>query len=246
MQTHQWIWQHSNWPLFFYDIEQLLPRLATLNRLIGSLEITSRTLAGEALLDAQEKVLIDEVLETSAIEGEILRRSSVRASIRKRLGLSVSQDDSDRHTDALVSMLLDARRSSELHLTAEKLFSWHASLFPTGYSGLHKINVAEYRGQEQMQIVSGPFGKEKIHYIAPPRDQLDADMKTLLTFVNNTVETDPLLKAGLVDDKKANKIKKNKHKQIKKKPCRTLHNGICPLEELAVTSISIVRPKVFT
>ncbi len=128
----------------------------------------------------------------------MLRRSSVRASIRKRLGLPVILDDSDRHTDALVSMLMDARKSSEFHLTDEKLFAWHASLFPTGYSGLHKINMGEYRGQEQMQIVSGPFEKEKVHYIAPPRNQLDAEMKTLLTFVNNTVETDPLLKAGLV------------------------------------------------
>ena len=197
MKKHQWIWQHSGWPQFKYDTEQLLPKLADLNRLIGALEITSRTLVDEALLDAREKVLTDDVLETSAIEGEILRRSSVRASIRKRLGLPVGQDDSDRNTDALVAMLMDARESVELLLAEEKLFAWHAALFPTGYSGLHKINVGGYRGQEQMQIVSGPVEKEKVHYIAPPRDQLDADMKSLLTFVNNTVATDPLLKAGL-------------------------------------------------
>ena len=197
MQTHQWIWQNPDWPKFTYDLEQLLSRLAGLNRLIGALEITSRTLTGEALLDAREKALTDDVLETSAIEGELLRRSSVRASIRKRLGLPVSQDDSDRHTDALVAMLLDARKSAERPLTEEKFFAWHAALFPTGYSGLHKINVGGYRGQEQMQIVSGPVEKEKVHYIAPPRNQLDADMKSLFTYINNRVKTDPLLKAGI-------------------------------------------------
>jgi Fic family protein len=176
----------------------LLPRLGVLNRLIGALEITSRTIAGEALLDARERVLTDDALETSAIEGEILQRSSVRASIRKRLGLPINQDDSNRHTDGLVAMLMDARQSADLPLTEKKLFAWHAALFPTGYSGLHKIRVGEYRGHEQMQIVSGPIEKEKIHYIAPPRNQIDCDMKLLLTFVNDVTETDPLIKAGIV------------------------------------------------
>lgn len=197
MQKHLWIWQHSDWPQFTCDTEKLLSKLADLNRLIGALEITSRTLAREALLDARERVLTDDALETSAIEGEILRRSSVRASIRKQLGLPVSQDDSDRHTDALVAMLMDARKSADSPLTEEKLFAWHAALFPTGYSGLHKIHVGEYRGHEQMQIVSGPVGKEKVHYIAPPGNQIDCDMKLLLTFVNAAPETDPLLKAGI-------------------------------------------------
>ena len=198
MQTHQWIWQHSNWPQFIYDSEQLLSKLADLNRRIGALEITSRALVGEVLLDARETIMTDDALETSAIEGEILRRSSVRASIRKRLGLPVIQDDSDRHTDALVAMLMDARKSADEPLTEEKLFSWHAALFPTGYSGLHKINVGHYRGHEEMQIVSGPVEKEMVHYIAPPRNKLEDDMKSLLSFVNKTVQTDPLLKAGIV------------------------------------------------
>ena len=197
MQKHQWIWQHSDWPQFSYNLEKLLPKLASLNRLIGALEITSRTLAGEALLVAKERVLTDDVVETSAIEGEILRRSSVRASIRKRLGLPVSHDDSDRHTDVLVAMLMDARMSAAVPIADKKLFAWHAALFPTGYSGLHKIHVGEYRGHEQMQIVSGPIEKERVHYIAPPRNQVDSEMKSLLLFVNDTTETDPLLKAAI-------------------------------------------------
>ena len=197
MKTHQWIWQYPDWPQFVYDIEILLPKLTALHRLIGALELTSRTLAGDELLDAREKVLTDDVLESSAIEGDILHRSSVRASIRKRLGLPVDIDDSNRHTDALVAMLLDARKCSDSPLTEQKLFSWHASLFSTGYSGLHKIRVGKYRGKEEMQIVSGPIEKEKIHYIAPPRSQIEDDITLLLTHINKKKEQDPLLQAGV-------------------------------------------------
>lgn len=197
MKTYQWIWQNPDWPKFNYDAIELLPRLTSLNRLVGVLEITSRTLAGDELLDARERILTDDVVETSAIEGEILRRSSVRASIRKRLGLPVTQDDSNRHTDALVEMLLDARNCAASSLTEQKLNSWHAALFPTGYSGLHKIRVGEYRGDEQMQIVSGPVNREKIHYIAPPKNRIKKDMNRLLTYINKESEPDPLLKAGI-------------------------------------------------
>jgi Fic family protein len=197
MGTYQWIWQNPDWPQLVYNFEILLPKLTALNRLIGALEITSRTLAGDELLDAREKVLTDDVLETSAIEGEILRRSSVRASIRKRLGLPVDRDDSNRHTDALVAMLLDARKCADSPLTEQKLFAWHAALFSTGYSGLHRIRVGKYRGEEQMQIVSGPIDKEKVHYIAPPRSQLENDMKLHLTYINKKSEPDPLIQAGV-------------------------------------------------
>ena len=197
MKMHQWIWQYPDWPQFVYDIESLLPKLTGLHRLIGALEITSRTLAGDKLLDAREKALTDDVLETSAIEGEILHRSSVRASIRKRLGLPVDHDDSTRHTDALVAMLLDARKYADSPLTEQKLFAWQAALFPTGYSGLHKIRVGKYRGEEHMQIVSGPIDKEKIHYIAPPRSQIENDSKLLLAYINKKSELDPLIQAGV-------------------------------------------------
>ncbi|MDW7774488.1 MAG: Fic family protein [Desulfobulbaceae bacterium] len=197
MKTRQWIWQNPDWPKFTYSITELLPRLTSVNRLVGALEMTSRALAGEELLDAREKVLTDDVVETSAIEGEILRRSSVRASIRKQLGLPITQDDSDRHTDALVEMLLDARKCAASPLTEQKLFSWHAALFPTGYSGMHKIRVGKYRGAEQMKIVSGPVNREKVHYIAPPENRIENDMNRLLAYINKKSEPDPLLKAGI-------------------------------------------------
>lgn len=183
--------------MFSYTLELLLPRLTSLHQLIGALEITSRALAGDELLDARERVLTDDVLETSAIEGEILLRSSVRASIRKRLGLLNIQDGSTRHTDALVSMLLDARNCADSPLPEQKLFSWHAALFSTGYSGLHKIRVGKYRGNEEMQVVSGAVGKEAVHYIAPPRSRIETDMRLLLTYINKKDEPDSLIQAGV-------------------------------------------------
>jgi Fic family protein len=191
------IWQQADWPNFTYDIKQLLSDINTLSRLIGALEMTCSVLAGEELLDAQARVLADDAIETSAIEGEVLRRSSVRASIRKRLGLPIEQDDSDIRTDSLVAMLMEVRNNAERPLTEEMLFAWQAALFPTGYSGLHKIHVGRYRGEEQMQIVSGPIGKEKIHYIAPPSSQLQDEMGQFLYWVNEINETEPILKAGI-------------------------------------------------
>jgi Fic family protein len=198
MQTHQkWIWQHSDWSNFSYDLKQLLPELTNLSRLIGGLEATCQTLAGEVLLDTQIQVLADDAIETSAIEGEIIRRSSVRASIRKQLGLPIEHDDSDIRSDGLVAMLMDVRNNTKQELTEDMLFAWQAALFPTGYSGLDKINVGCYRGNEQMQIISGPIGKEKVHYIAPPRSQLQNEMNQFLSWINAVNETDPILKAGI-------------------------------------------------
>ena len=190
-----WIWQQDKWPDFNYDIKQL--DINTLSRLIGTFEMTCKLLADDVLLDAQARVLAEDAIETSAIEGEMLRHSSVRASIQKKLGLPIEQDDSDIRTDSLVAMLMAVRQHAEQSLTEEMLFAWHAALFPTGYSGLHKIHLGSYRGKEQMQIVSGAIGKEKIHYIAPPQTLLQKEMNKFLFWVNNVNEIDPILKAGI-------------------------------------------------
>lgn len=198
MQRYQkWIWQQTDWPNFSYDLKQLLPNLTASSRWLGALETTCQTLAGEILLETQIQVLADDAIETSAIEGEILCRSSVRASIRKRLGLPVEHDDSDPSSDGLVAMLMEVRNNTEPALIEEMLFAWQAALFPTGYSGLHQIQVGCYRGNEPMQIVSGPIGKEKVHYLAPPRSQLEDEMSQFLSWVNAINETDPILKAGI-------------------------------------------------
>ncbi len=197
MQKNQWIWQHTNWPVFYYDASTLLSDIGVVSRLAGGLETICRTLNNEEQMNVQELVLADDAIETSAIEGEVLRRSSVRASIRKQLGLPVEIDDWDANADGLVSMLLDARNKHDQPLTKERLLGWHAALFPSGYSGLQKIRVARYRGKEEMQIVSGPFGREKIHYVAPPQNILSKEMSRFLQWINSNNEPEPLLKAGI-------------------------------------------------
>lgn len=194
---HLWIWQQRDWPEFYYKSGVLLPKISTVSRLIGGLEAIYQTLSDAERLDARERVLADDAMETAAIEGEILRRSSVRASIRKQLGLPVEREDWDARADGLVSVLLDARLRQKKPLTEERLFGWHAALFPNEYSGLHKIRVARYRGQEEMQIVSGPIGRETVHYVAPPKAELAREMTRFFDWVNVENELDPLLKAGI-------------------------------------------------
>ncbi len=197
MQTNQWIWEHKDWPEFTFNADKLLADLGTASQLIGELEAISRSISGHERIAAMERVLADDAIQTAAIEGEILRRSSVRSSIRRRIGLPVDQEDWDDRADGLIAMLLDARNSEPKPLTTERLFGWQAALFPTGYSGLRKIHVGRYRGDEEMQIVSGPVGKKTIHYVAPPRDKLEAEMDLLLNWVNTNKEHSPLIKAGI-------------------------------------------------
>jgi len=199
MQTNHWhwIWQRRNWPAFTYDAGVLLADIGAVSRLAGRLDTIYRTLNNEEQMTVQEQVLADDAMETSAIEGEILRRSSVRASIRRRLGLSGDSEDYDAQADGLVSVLLDARNKQHQSLTKERLCGWHAALFPAGYSGMTKIRVGHYRGEEEMQIVSGPFGRETVHYIAPPRKILSKEMDQFLFWVNGTNEEEPLIKAGI-------------------------------------------------
>lgn len=195
--THSWIWQQKDWPEFYYDSAILLPKISNVSRLIGGLTAICQTLSDAERLDAQERVLADDVMETAAIEGEILRRSSVRASIRKRLGLPVELEDWDVRADGLVSVLLDARLQKKQLLTEGRLFGWHSALFPGGYSGLHKIRVAKYRGQEEMQIVSGSIGRETVHYVAPPKEELDREMTRFFDWLNTENEPEPLFKGGI-------------------------------------------------
>ncbi len=197
MQTHHWIWQHRDWPAFSYDASALLAELGAVSRLAGRLEAVSCTLNDDEQTRVQEQVLADDAMETSAIEGQLLRRSSVRASIRRRLGLPEDTSDWDAQADGLIAMLFDARKQPGQPLTEERLHAWHAAVFPSGYSGLTKIRVGCYRGEEEMHIVSGPFGKETIHYIAPPQELLPLEMQRFFSWVNGSNEPEPLIKAGI-------------------------------------------------
>ncbi|MCK5718117.1 MAG: Fic family protein [Thiomargarita sp.] len=196
-KSKNWIWQEPKWPDFHYDVKQVLSDLNTLLPLIGAFEMSCKILATDVLLDAQVQVLAEDAIETSAIEGEMLRHSSVRASIQKKLGLPLKHDDSNLYTDSIVDMLLDVRQNAVHPLTEQMIFAWHAALFPTGYSGLHKIHVGRYRGTEDMHIVSGAIGKEKIHYIAPPQSHLQEDMSQCLFWINQDKDIHPILKAGI-------------------------------------------------
>jgi Fic family protein len=197
MQTYQWIWQNANWPHFTFHADQLLSDLSKASKMIGTLETISQSISVQESTVELVRVLSDDALETSAIEGETLRRSSVRSSIRRKLGLPIEQDDKDDRTDGLIAMLFDARNQIQEPLTTARMQGWHAALFPTGYSGLKKIRVGQYRGLEEMQIVSGPVGKETVHYIAPPHSRLDIEMERFLRWVNTIGEHPPLIKAGI-------------------------------------------------
>jgi Fic family protein len=157
----------------------------------------SRSISDYERMEALERVLADDAMETSAIEGEILRRSSVKSSIRRRIGLPVEQEDFDECADGVIAMLFDARSRRPAPLIKERLLGWHAALFPTGYSGLKKIRVGQYRGDEEMQIVSGPVGRETVHYVAPPHDAVENEMDALLKWVNTNEQHSPLVKAGI-------------------------------------------------
>lgn len=197
MQTYQWIWQQANWPHFSFHADQLLSDLSEASKKIGMLETISQSISEQESTAALERVLSDDALETTAIEGETLRRSSVRSSIRRKLGLPIEQDDKDDRTDGLIAMLFDARNQIQEPLTTTRMQGWHAALFPTGYSGLKKIRVGQCRGIEEMQIVSGPVGKETVHYIAPPHSRLGMEMERFLHWANTTGEHPPLIKAGI-------------------------------------------------
>lgn len=162
-------------------------------RLLGQMESLGFKLKEEAVLST----LTLDVLKSTEIEGEVLNKDQVRSSIARKLGLEVSGlVDSPRNVDGVVEMMLDATQNYTQSITSERLFGWHAALFPTGYSGMYKIEVGKYRGGD-MQVVSGAMGKEKVHYEAPKADLTESEMNRFLEWFNNMSETDPVLKAAI-------------------------------------------------
>ncbi len=202
--THggQYIWQAPSWPEFRWDSTALLRFLGDCRFRQGSLLAQMRELGFEVQQQARAEVLIEEALKTSEIEGERLDPNAVRSSVARRLGLPSAGLPAIRnqHADGMVEILLDATMNHEKGLTAERLFGWQAAMFPTGYSGLHKIRVAGWRDDRQgpMRVVSGPIGREKIHYEAPPADQLEGEMKRFFRWwEKNRNDMDGILRAGM-------------------------------------------------
>src|SRR5260370_41492062 len=194
------IYERKEWPHFTWDAKQLAEPLAAIRhkqgRLIDHMEALGFNLRQEAVL----KPLPADVLKTSEIEGERLDAEQVRSSIARRLGMDIAGlKPGGRDVEGIVEMMLDATRNYQQPLTAERLFGWHASLFPTGRNGMTKIRVGAWRDDSAgpMQVVSGPAGLEKVHFEVPPAARLDGDMAVFLDSFNKEGDIEPILKSAL-------------------------------------------------
>lgn len=188
------------WPGFHWNKERLAELLAQVRHrqglLIGHMGALGFNLRQEAVL----QTLTTDVIKSSEIEGERLDPEQVRSSIARRLGMDVGAlKPADRNVEGVVEMMLDATRNYNQPLTAERLFGWHAALFPTGRSGMRKITVGAWRDDREgpMQVVSGPMGKEHVHFEAPAAPRLEHEMSAFLDWFNGNSDLDPVMKAGL-------------------------------------------------
>ncbi len=195
-----YIWQAEDWPDWRYDLATLAGPLAAVSlaqgMLLGRLANVGMTLRDQASLSA----LTEDVVKTSEIEGELLDIESVRSSIARRLGVDIGAlAPVDRNIEGVVEMVLDATTRCDAPLTAERLFGWHAALFPTGYSGLTRISVGAWRDDATgpMQVVSGPVHRQRVRYQAPPAKRLKAEAARFLNWANATTPEPALIKAGL-------------------------------------------------
>ena len=200
MSPGTYIHELPDWPRFRWDQQHLAQPLAALRhqqgRLIGRMEALGFDLRQEAVL----QTLTEDVLKSSDIEGEKLDTEQVRSSIARRLGLDIGGlRHADRDVEGVVEMMLDATRHYSQPLTAERLFAWHALLFPAGRSGMTRITAGAWRDDSTgpMQVVSGPLGRERGHFEAPAARKLDREMSAYLDWFNAPAETDEVLKAGL-------------------------------------------------
>ena len=197
---YTYIWQASDWPSWRYDLAALAQSLAHVSRaqglLMGRLADIGMVLRDQASLS----VLTEDVIKTSEIEGEQLNVESVRSSIARRLGVDIgARAPVDRHVEGVVEMVLDATANCNAAVSRDRLFGWHAALFPTGYSGLARINVGGWRNDATgpMQVVSGPLGRQRVHFEAPPADRLQSETDRFINWANSASNEPPLIKAGL-------------------------------------------------
>ncbi len=192
-----YIHENRDWTQFTYNVESITTLLSSVRhsqgRLLGRMESLGFSLREEAMLTT----LTLDVLKSTEIEGEILDKDQVRSSIARRLGI-IKHDlvASSRNVDGVVEMMLDATQNYTKELTEERLFGWHAALFPIGYSGMYKIEVAKYRTGE-MQVVSGAMGREKVHYEAPKPERLASEMSAFLSWLNSDVAMDQVIKSAI-------------------------------------------------
>lgn len=195
-----YIHERDDWPSFRWDQERLASQVGAVRhrqgRLIGRMEALGVRLREEAVLDT----LTQDVLKSSEIEGEVLDRDEVRSSLARRLGVDIGGlTPADRHVEGIVEMMLDATQRFDAPLDQDRLFGWHAALFPTGRSGMHPIRVGAWRDDHTgpMQVISGPMGREHVHFEAPPAKRVAHEMAAFLEWFNASDEIDPVLRAAL-------------------------------------------------
>ena len=194
-----YIYERAGWPNLSCEEAPLRGLLAQLHRAQGRLYGKLDALGFEMQDEQQLKSISDELVTSFEIEGVTLNRSSVRSSVAKRLGLETAGLVSvpvDHNTEGAVAMALDATQNFFLPVTVERLLGWHSALFPSGYSGVRRITTGAYRLGE-IAIVSGVFGKEKIHYKAPPPERVPGEMSTLLKWIGTDQGIDPYVKSGI-------------------------------------------------
>jgi len=196
----EYIHELSDWPKFRWEEGRLAAPLSAARhlqgRLVGKMEALGFRLREEAVL----RTLTEDVVKSSEIEGQKLDADQVRSSVARRLGIDIGGlQPADRHVEGVVEMMLDATQHYDDRLTAERLFGWHASLFPTGRSGMHRITVGAWRDDRTapMQVVSGPVGRERVHFEAPAAGRLEVEMQRFLEWFNGDAAMEPVLKAAL-------------------------------------------------
>ena len=192
-----WIHEHKNWPHFTWNSEALASRLGEVRHQQGRLVGRMEGLGFEFRREVTLKTLTDDVVKSWAIEGENLNWQEVRSSVARRLGMDrAGLTPVSRHVEGIVEMMMNAVGEFADPLTRERLFNWHGALFPTGRSGMRQISVAAWR-KGPMEVISGPIGREKIHFKAPHEERVETEINTFLSWFENENAMDPVLKAGL-------------------------------------------------
>jgi len=194
-----YIWEQKNWPNFIWQNDKLINILSKARLAQGKLLSKVGALGLELSKESRFEILVEETIKTAAIEGQKLDPEAVRSSVARRLGLPIAgMKAQDRNVEGLIDVILDAIGKYKKPLTIRRLWSWQAALFPTGYSGLRKIRVGAWRADDLMQIVSGPIGREKVHFEAPPSDRVAPEMKTFTDWWEKGAKnTDGLIRAGI-------------------------------------------------
>jgi len=195
----RYIYERAEWPDLDYDERLLQKPLTELHHALGKLFGKLDALGFDVQEELQLSAVSEDVMTSSEIEGEFLNRSSVKSSVARKLGMEFAEMEefpADHYTDGVVEMALDATLNYNAPLTSDRLFSWHSMLFPSGRSGLRKITVGAYR-TDDMRIVSGAVGKERIHYVAPPPERVQYEMDRFLNWVEAKQDIDTYIKAGL-------------------------------------------------